>query len=464
MKKIWKLLLASAVMSLAVCLGMGTAVFAKTITGELSEDCAWKVDTETGTLTITGAEIPSMTYPEFMEKGYWSAYESDIQHVYLDGSAWFGLNYATSNVISAAGQCGSISWEMDLVNKTLQVNGTGSASSFPWDAFEDDFAASYEVILGDQITAWHSRNFSVHTMYIGAGYSADDFRGAVVSASPENPYYSTYDGAVYTKDFRKLLYYPSRTPLPKLHPDVKVIGKYSILDGIRETLVLPWGVTTIEDQAFRFTGSPTTQVILPDTVTSMQQNHSGGKDCTVLFIYSKSNKAVHSAIGKVTDYFGEPIGKPVDSVAEYYPNVPAAQGGTPPAPEKPPASNQPESKPESSAPSKPPVSSRPESKPSSNSQPATSAPVSQPESSSQQVSSSDASQPAESSELSEEPSAEESSLLESSEESSEESSQTEEPQDEGTGGRISWVLPLIIALGAMAIAAAIVLLAIWKRK
>ena len=80
------------------------------------------------------------------------------------------------------------------------------------------------------------------------------------------------------------------------------------------------------------------------------------------------------------------------------------------------------------------------------------------------MSSSDASQPAESSELSEEPSAEESSLLEPSEESSEESSQTEEPQDEETGGRISWVLPLIIALGAMAIAAAIVLLAIWKRK
>ena len=474
MKKIWKMFLAAAVMSIAICLCTEAAVFAETVSGELAEGCVWEVNTETGTLTITGTNYSWMTYPEFMEKDNWSAYESEIEHIYLDGLSRFSESYAMSNVKSAAGQYGSISWEM--TDKTLRVNGTGVASGMVWDAFVDLFAPC-EVILGDQITGWAANRVIAQTLHIGADYSSEYFPGGFIIASPDNPYYSTYEGSVYTKGFTKLLYYAGGT----FHPDIKIIGTGSCRGLMNETLVLPWGLTTIEDDAFVIAGYRPT-VIIPDTVTSMQQNHSGGKDCTVLFIYSKSNKAVHSAIGKVTDYFGEPIGKSVDSVAEYYPNVPAAQGGTPPAPEKPPASNQPESKqessvpskppassqpeskPESSAPSKPPVSSRPESKPSSNSQPATSAPVSQPESSSQQVSSSDASQPAESSELSEEPSAEESSLLESSEESSEESSQTEEPQDEETGGRISWVLPLIIALGAMAIAAAIVLLAIWKRK
>lgn len=149
---------------------------------------------------------------------------------------------------------------------------------------------------------------------------------------PGQDEFAWYDGCKYTKDYRKLLYVPEDKKEVNLHPDVKIIGtgSFDTMDP-PETIVIPWGVTTIEDYAFNFPfASPIPNVILPDTVTTMEQDTSGAKDSKVTFTYSRSNLAVHNVVGNVIDsIYGFALGNPVDSVDQYYPDRPVdpAQSG-----------------------------------------------------------------------------------------------------------------------------------------
>lgn len=246
---------------------------------------------------------------------------------------------------------------------------------------------------------------------------------------------------------------------------------------MNETLVLPWGLTTIEDDAFVIAGYRPT-VIIPDTVTSMQQNHAGGKDCSVIFTYSKSNTAVANVIGGKTDYFDRPISNPVDSLAEYYPDHVKPSEPEPTTPSSEPSSQPTESKPEPSKPAESSKPAEPSSKPADTSKPAQTAskPASQPQAESSAEQEKPSSVASESSAAAELPLPAESSLLEESilessiSESSPESSDelyeemSREETPERTSGGVNWVIPLVFALGAMAAVAAVVLFIIWKKK
>lgn len=482
MKKIWKTMLAAMLMSLAACLFAGTAVSAETVSGEIVDGFTWSYDTETKALTLKGeGDIPQ---DAISDPSPWVEYRDSIQHVYLDGIASLTLNYSIPNAALVSGKYGTISWEMDMANKTLQVNGTGSADNGPWDAFADRASASYEVTLGDQITAWNSSTFYVHTLHIGAGYSADYFDGAYVVASPDNPDFSTYEGAVYTKGFDKLLRCEIREN-PKLHPDVKIIAA-NAFPYTTGTIIIPWGVTTIEEGAFQIYGS-TTQIVLPDTLTSVKNLFPGGKDCHILFIYSKSNEAALRDLGNQKDSFDNPVSKVVDSLAEYYPDH-YAQTPEASEPSAPASSGSGDAKPVdkpsggASAPSQPPTESfqpaEPSSKPADTSKPAQTAskPASQPQAESSAEQEKPSSATSESSAAAEPPLPAESSLPEesilessisesnpeSSDELYEEMSREETP--ERTSGGVNWIIPLVFALGAMAAVAAVVLFIIWKKK
>ena len=240
---------------------------------------------------------------------------------------------------------------------------------------------------------------------------------------------------------------------------------------MNETLVLPWGLTTIEDDAFVIAGYRPT-VIIPDTVTSMQQNHAGGKDCSVIFTYSKSNTAVANVIGGKTDYFDRPISNPVDSLAEYYPDHVKPSEPEPTTPSSEPSSQPTESKPEPSKPAesfKPAESSQP-SKP-AESVPTVSKPI-QPSnpvensqapsvSSSEPVSSApESSAPAETSLPAEdEPSSEsDGSELESGLPEESEVSEADIPADKPNSS--SWPWPVFLILAVAALSAAVLLFVI----
>ena len=495
MKKLWKMTLAAMLMSIAVCLCAGMTAFAETVSGEI-EGCFWELDTDTGTLTLSGADLPWMTYPDFLESDSWSEYQDEIERIYLDGVQQIGVYYCLDQVKTAGGQMNQqVFWEMDCVNRTLDVTGTGEVPAAPWKAIpftSEDARAFSHITVSDGITGFAKGfGYSTQVLEVGKDFQAEVYDGVQEAYifSPENPHGATYEGCLYSKDFSRLLSCPSHQDNPNLHPDVKIIAKYAFHSNPIDQLILPWGVTTIEDWAFQFfvTGK-ITNVILPDTVTSMQQDNTGGKDCRILFTYSRSNKAVDSVVANLRDEHGTPIANPVDSLAEYYPGQATQPEPSAPAesePSAPASSGSSDAKPvdnpsggvsssTSSSPSKPAESS---SQPAQTaSKPASSA-SSAPESSAAEPSS----QPAESHEPSEETSSEaessaeissapESDAAEISEESAGDSSLPEESDAEssqvsGTGRQgLSWIIPLVFAMGAMAAAAAVIIFVIWKRR
>ena len=54
MRRIWKMMLLTVVMSLAVCLCGAFSVSAEKVSGEPAEGFFWELDTETGILTFSG--------------------------------------------------------------------------------------------------------------------------------------------------------------------------------------------------------------------------------------------------------------------------------------------------------------------------------------------------------------------------------------------------------------------------
>ena len=168
MKKIGKMMFLIAAMSLVVCLYAGMTVCAEKATGKLSENCTWEFDTDAGTLTVTGAEIPRMTYPEFQQSDSWNEYEDQIRQVYLKGVQNSQPMYGLSYVQTASGQFGTITWKLDLGKQTLQIDGTGAVISAPWESICENFGSQqYEMILGDGITSVGSTGCSVHTLRAG---------------------------------------------------------------------------------------------------------------------------------------------------------------------------------------------------------------------------------------------------------------------------------------------------------
>ena len=275
---------------------------------------------------------------------------------------------------------------------------------------------------------------------------------------------------MYSKDFSKLIHCPYGNTKLKFHSNLKIVGTEAFSGTKVDTIVIPWGVTTIEKDAFDFALNGRPNVILPDTVTSMQQTRAGGKDNSLVFTYSKSNTAVAAAIAGKTDYFDRPIANPVDSLYEYYPDhvsppqkpgtgesVTSKPTGDPANPSSSPDDAKPTDKPtggtsKPTEPSKPTEQSKPASSTPEPSKPASSLPA---ESSEAEISS-ESSIP-ESAELSE-------SAAESSEESSEEVSRVEAPEVESSGGDFTWLLPIVIALIAAVAVLAVILIRVLKGK
>lgn len=477
MRRIWKMMLLTVVMSLAVCLCGAFSVSAEKVSGEPAEGFFWELDTETGILTFSGtysSELNHLKYPEFLEKDTWGAYEDQIRHVFFDGVS-DTIGYGMGKVETASGHINQkIFWEINCVDRTLEITGAGEISCSPWLNFtlfpSNTFQKFARITIGDGLTGRLSKKGIYTDVFeVGKDLQIENSGATALKSyvlSPQNPYASTYEGCLYSKDFSRLLSCPSGQAVPKLHPDVKIISEYAFFSEEMDLIVLPWGVTTIEQDAFMFIGTPPTRVILPDTVTSMQQTGAGGKDNSVLFTYSKSNTVAANAVGGKTTYTERPIFDPVDSLYEYYPDhvsppqkpdasEPAT--GDPTNPSSSPDDAKPVDKPtggtsKPTEPSKPTEQSKPASSTPEPSKPASSLPA---ESSEAEISS-ESSIP-ESAEPSE-------SSAESSEESSEEVSRVEAPEVESSGGDFTWLLPIVIALIAAVAVLAVILIRVLKGK
>lgn len=489
MKKIWKMFLAAAVMSIAVCLCTEAAVFAETVSGEIRTDngegvyFAWEFDTETQTLTV---EQP-MKIVNYADGEAWKEYEKDIRHVILKDHAFeiWGIDYAEDITMEAGS---GFSWTLDMASRTVTLNGTGDwAINQNW---PDDYIQYYDtIVISDGLGRLTNHEYATGSgyepncrklvigknTYFPTGMSESVWLHEVweeFEVHPDNPYYTVYDGCLYTKDMKALLSCPTQKTGIQFPTSITSIGPSAFFGASIPKLIIPWGVTTIAG-SFNLNHStdPNTPTILvfPDTITDYRGGNFVARayDEYMNIYYPRNNQALAKGLAVSADEFNwHPVLYPLDSMAEFYPGH-AAEPSTPE-----------ESKPEPSKPAESSKPAEPSSKPADTSKPAQTAskPASQPqaESSAEQEKPSSAAsessaaaeppRPAESS-LPEE-SILESSISESSPESSDElyEEMSREEMPERTSGGVNWVIPLVFALGAMAAVAAVVLFIIWKKK
>lgn len=489
MKKIWKTFLAAAVMSIAVCLCTEAAVFAETVSGEIRTDngegvyFAWEFDTETQTLTV---EQP-MKIVNYADGEAWKEYEKDIRHVILKDHAFeiWGIDYAEDITMEAGS---GFSWTLDMASRTVTLNGTGDwAINQNW---PDDYIQYYDtIVISDGLG-----RLTNHEYATGSGYEPN-CRKLVIGKNtyfptessesvwlhevweefevhPDNPYYTVYDGCLYTKDMKALLSCPTQKTGIQFPTSITSIGPSAFFGVSIPKLIIPWGVTTIAGSFnLNYSTDPNTPTILvfPDTITDYRGGNfvSRAYDAYMNVYYPRNNQALAKGLAVSADEFNwHPDLYPLDSMAEFYPGH-AAEPSTPE-----------ESKPEPSKPAESSKPAEPSSKPADTSKPAQTAskPASQPQAESSAEQEKPSSAASESSAAAEPPLPAESSLpeesiLESSiSESSPESSDElyEEMSREETPGRtsggVNWIIPLVFALGAMAAVAAVVLFIIWKKK
>jgi glucan-binding YG repeat protein len=112
----------------------------------------------------------------------------------------------------------------------------------------------------------------------------------------ENVCFASYDGALYTKDLTELIRVPPYKREITLADKLEKIDTNAFLYSSVDQIVVPWGVTTIEDYGVEFLRrdldglSENVYVILPDTLKSV-----GAADRYTMcrFIYSDNNAAIN---------------------------------------------------------------------------------------------------------------------------------------------------------------------------
>ena len=475
MKKLWKILLAMTAMSFAICLWAGTTVFAKQTSGYLSDDVKWVMDTNAKTLTISrdsskehAESISLLDLPK--------NWENLVTKIILDGPLEFwesGEQFEKywpdkTNIEIICNYSENSTWTYDPKTDTITLSGSGT--------WYPDWSPDHteNLIIGDGITTLFP-NGSARHLFCGKDVRFYDhffdpdgterhissldgallfFSGwapETIEVDPDNPYYSVYDNGLYTKDYSQLIFTPST--FPDFPPNLKVISPHAL--PASGTFVFPWGSTTLKEGVFNASGT----FVLPDTMTDIAPYKVDGPQYyRRTIIFSSKNTAAAKVLKPIAGGVAAPNAETrvivMDSLAEYYPNQAPSQPSSQPvsepsAPSTPPESSQP-STPASSAsskpvePSQPAESSAPSSAPAESSQPSEpSSAVSEPASESQPESSASAPE-------------------ESMDESSDEASQVDAP-DVSEADR-KGVFPIVLTIGAVVVAAALILLILRKRR
>ncbi|PWL42618.1 MAG: hypothetical protein DBY45_08620 [Clostridiales bacterium] len=176
------------------------------------------------------------------------------------------------------------SYRIDHDAKTVTIYGKGqipeetSLLNLDFDIYQN-----YTLIINDGVENapnnyyWFKKVFlgkDVQDLPIRSNYFAGN--DIYYELDPQNSYFSIYNNCLYTKDFKKLVYYfPDKEP-NDFHPNLQIIGKGAFIGYCgptsidkTETIVIPWGVTTIEDDAFTSPDAIEVFYVIPDTAVHL---------------------------------------------------------------------------------------------------------------------------------------------------------------------------------------------------
>lgn len=445
------------------------------------ENVTWEINPKAKTLTLTkNTDNPSTNIvAEWYEEFPWYGREKEFSKLIIKGRVEVSggyKGYFADHVTSVEGiYDANTQYNFDFKTKTITLQGTGTWPGewgYEWSA--------KTVIIGDGIDTINSY-VQAEYLELGAKVHYDvglfQFVTKGITVDSQNPYCSSYNGNLYSKDFTELLFMPPQNLGAAFHPALTTLGKGSIQQLEGKTVIIPWGVTTIKNVSIQ--GKNCT-IILPDTVSNVEDHFFESRSGVCTYIVSKNNRAGIKAQVNGGDTGGKITVQVVDSVAKYYPGQVGPEGGetsTVPGPSGEPESSQPSPGP-SGGTSQPttskPATSQPSTSKPATSQPSTSKPatsqstskpaISQPASSQSVTSQSESSVPIESSQPAE--SSQPESNSESLELSVDPSSDTDEStaapvENKATGG---WVMPVVILVIAAAVAAGVIVLRIRKKQ
>lgn len=230
MKKLWKTLTVALALSLICCLG-AAAVHAETYGGTMGEYYTWAVDTNTGVLTIDPPKEISDDYTSMP----WKAYRDYVRTVYynLPNGMWTPEKRDIPTMEKIVGQYGTIHWTIDYKAGTATLTAEGTMNNQDFISAQIECLSSSEIkklILGDGITWIPSSSFTVDTVYLGKDvqFNPDTVKYAnkAWEVSPDNKTMASWKGALYTKDYKKLLAVPTENPDVERHPDMEQDAEY----------------------------------------------------------------------------------------------------------------------------------------------------------------------------------------------------------------------------------------------
>ena len=221
----------------------------------------------------------------------------------------------------SSGASGSYYWKLDRKTKTLTIGPKPLGSTYPrnWPVSESECDPDiHHVVILDGVTDPLLRcrvESSVETMTLGKDMKTVDpfapLPNTAYIVDKDNPWLTTYDGALYTKDLTRLISVPRKKQTIEFPDTLKTIGQYAFAHTNMPLVAFPETVTTMEAYVFNQAGKtnqdntkpaykqnypPCTVVVIPDTITSMGSQGGGHYPETVLYFYSSGNKLAQQMI------------------------------------------------------------------------------------------------------------------------------------------------------------------------
>ncbi len=235
--------------------------------GTLSNGFSWSVDQEGRVLNISGAgEFPDVpdnqTFP-------WETFDDWIDHVALHGR----IRFPDDDVRAAFFKAGKKTiteyigdgffWTYNTLTDTITIGGRGEFPEEnhqpyePWnDLFPENVQPQYDAfVISNGIT--HAEVLETRCNQLQIGWDCQELQTTDnvlqhIAVNVKNPYFSSFDGCLYTKDRSKILMVPEQLRSMDFPEELKVIGADSFSEGVRGEIVLPQGVEVIETNAFAF--------------------------------------------------------------------------------------------------------------------------------------------------------------------------------------------------------------------
>ena len=283
---------------------------------------SWNYDANTATLTLEGPTQQMSYIP-------WKRYESHIKHLVCKGKIdekyweqqWLYDLTKQVETVSVKDNSG-FSLFYDRKNDSVIFEGNGQ---FPLDSMWPFGSCNVSTLtLSDGLTGINTVNYiEVHRLIIGKDVKSVYIKPIEsFQVDQNNPYFSSYNDCLYSKDFSKLIRCPFTMSDIKFHPNLSILGEdcFGVFNIETPKLVIPWGIIEVGGLPESNATIQNFEVILPDTIKKITYDeHIVSSPMT--FIYSKDNQEAHRVIKAEIDYLAkgqQPEAKELDNVSSYY--------------------------------------------------------------------------------------------------------------------------------------------------